>query len=221
MPGLMYHIAFAKLVYQKVSKCLKLDKTKFLEGNLIPDLATDKKLSHYRMPASKAGFVVPNMYMVRKDLFDLSNPVKLGMYTHLYLDYHFIEGFLIPEFIWDVENNLVINPRNKKTWTKESFFPNNKQDGLYGAYTETNQLLIRDGRVPTTIFDEIPEILTDTGIAVYDTRREKTWVKELKGYFAENRPYTGDIFNYDRLWSAIESMAEDVAKEIINAAKTA
>ncbi|CCY71178.1 unknown [Clostridium sp. CAG:921] len=73
----------------------------------------------------------------------------------------------------------------------------------------------------TTIFDEIPEILTNTGIAVYDTRREKTWVKELKGYFAENRPYTGDIFNYDRLWSAIESMAEDVAKEIINAAKAA
>ena len=24
-----------------------------------------------------------------------------GMYCHLYLDYYFIEEFLIPEFIWD------------------------------------------------------------------------------------------------------------------------
>ena len=115
-----------------------------MAGNLIPDLATDKKKSHYRKKASVDGFFVPEMELVKRDLFVPEDSVKFGMFCHLYLDYYFIEEFLIPEFIWDVDKMRVINPRNHKEWDVKTFF---SHSGMYGAYTEINQLMVRDGHV--------------------------------------------------------------------------
>ena len=70
---------------------------------------------------------------------------------------------------------------------------------MYGSYTEINQLLLKDKRVSPDTVKELPEILPNTGIPVYDVRREKTWKAELEGYLAEKKEYTGDIFDYDRL----------------------
>ncbi len=196
MPGILYHLSFAEEVYRDLSKVCTLDKVSFMAGNLIPDLATDKKKSHYRKPASLVGFVVPELENVKKELFAMEDSIKLGMYCHLYLDYYFIEKFLIPEFTWDTEKMQVINPRNKKSWDSKTFF---SQDGMYGSYTEINQLLLKDKRVSPDTVKELPEILPNTGIPVYDVRREKTWKAELEGYLAEKKEYTGDIFDYDRL----------------------
>ena len=52
MPGILYHLAFAEEVYRNFSEQMKLDKVNFMAGNLIPDLANDKKASHYRKKAS-------------------------------------------------------------------------------------------------------------------------------------------------------------------------
>ena len=201
MPGILYHLSFAEEVYRILPYGLNLNKVAFMAGNLIPDLAVDKKHSHYREPASVKGFYVPNMEMVKKELYVPSDPIKFGMYCHLYLDYYFIEDFLIPEFIWDNENMKVINPRNGMEWDVSIFF---SQDGMYGSYTEINQLLVKDGHVSMQTVAEIPEILPNTGMEVFDTRREKTWKKELEEYIAEKKPYTGNIFNYERLWASIE-----------------
>ena len=143
MPGILYHLSFAEEVYRKLVPIMPLDKVSFMAGNLIPDLATDKKRSHYRKKASVDGFFVPEMELVRRDLFVPKDSVKFGMFCHLYLDYYFIEEFLIPEFIWDVETMRVINPRNNKEWDVKTFF---SHSGMYGAYTEINQLLVRDGK---------------------------------------------------------------------------
>ena len=43
MPGILYHLAFAEEVYRNFSEQMKLDKVNFMAGNLIPDLANDKK----------------------------------------------------------------------------------------------------------------------------------------------------------------------------------
>ena len=51
MPGILYHLAFAEEVYRNFSEQMKLDKVNFMAGNLIPDLANDKKASHYRKKA--------------------------------------------------------------------------------------------------------------------------------------------------------------------------
>lgn len=211
MPGILYHLSFAEEVYQKLAPVMSLDKVSFMAGNLIPDLAIDKKQSHYRKKASVDGFFVPEMELVKRDLFVPKDSVKFGMFCHLYLDYYFIEEFLIPEFIWDVETMRVINPRNNKEWDVKTFF---SHSGMYGVYTEINQLMVRDGHVSLSTVKEFPEILPSTGIAVFDTRRDKTWKAELEEYLAQKKDYTGEIFDYDRLWSCIERIATQFVQEI-------
>ena len=211
MPGILYHVSFAEEVFRKLNTVLHLKKIDFMAGNLIPDLAIDKQKSHYRENASVAGFFVPNMELVKKDWFDLTDSKKFGMYCHFYLDYHFIEGFLIPEFIWDAKNMVVINPRNHKQWDVKTFF---SHSGMYGSYTEINQLLVRDGHVSLDTIKEIPEILPNTGNSVFDTRRDKTWKAELEEYLAQKKAYTGDIFDYDRLWNYIKCIATQFVHEI-------
>ena len=211
MPGILYHLSFAEEVYRKLAPVMPLDKVSFLAGNLIPDLATDKKRSHYRKKASVDGFFVPEMELVKRDLFVPEDSVKFGMFCHLYLDYYFIEEFLIPEFVWDVERMKVINPRNNKEWDVKTFF---SHSGMYGAYTEINQLLVRDGHVSVSTIEEIPEILPNTGLTVFDARREKTWKAELDEYLAQKKEYTGEIFDYNRLWSCIERIATQFVDEI-------
>lgn len=211
MPGILYHLSFAEEVYRKLETVIPLDKISFMAGNLIPDLAVDKKNSHYRMDASVKGFFVPQMDLVKSDLFFPEDSIKFGMFCHLYLDYYFIEEFLIPEFIWDVTNGKVINPRNNKEWDKAAFFSN---AGMYGAYTEINQLLLSDGKVSFATLEQIPELLPCTGITVFDTRRAKTWKTELEGYLAEKKDYTGDIFDYDRLWSFVVRISDQLVEEV-------
>ena len=211
MPGILYHLSFAEEVYRKLAPVMPLDKVSFMAGNLIPDLATDKKQSHYRKKASVDGFFVPELELVKRDLFVPEDSVKFGMFCHLYLDYYFIEEFLIPEFIWDAETMRVINPRNNKEWDVKTFF---SHSGMYGAYTEINQLMVRDGHVSISTVEEIPEILPNTGLTVFDARREKTWKAELDEYLAQKKEYTGEIFDYNRLWSCIERIATQFVDEI-------
>lgn len=211
MPGILYHLSFAEEVYRKLAPVMPLDKVSFMAGNLIPDLATDKKQSHYRKKASVDGFFVPEMELVKRDLFVPEDSVKFGMFCHLYLDYYFIEEFLIPEFVWDVEKMKVINPRNNKEWDVKTFF---SHSGMYGAYTEINQLMVRDGHVSISTVEEIPAILPNTGLTVFDARREKTWKAELEEYLAQEKEYTGEIFEYNRLWSCIERIATQFVEEI-------
>lgn len=212
MPGILYHLSFAELVFQKLKEMgVSIDKTPFMCGNLIPDLAVDKKLSHFRKNASIDGFFVPDMEKVKKCLLIKDNPIKFGMYCHLYLDYYFIEKFLIPEFIWDYTNKKVINPRTHKEWDVKTFF---SHSGMYGSYTEINQLLIRDGHVSMTTVNSLPEILPATGLPIFDERRELTWKAELEKYLAQKKDYTGEVFDYDRLWNSIEEIATQLVKEV-------
>lgn len=213
MPGILYHLGFAEEVYRKLTPVMSLDKISFMAGNLIPDLATNKKQSHYRKKASVDGFFVPEMELVKKELFEPENSIKFGMFCHLYLDYYFIEEFLIPEFIWDAKTMSVINPRNNKKWDVDTFF---SHSGMYGAYTEINQLIVRNGHVSLDTIEKIPALLPNTGLPIFDVRREKTWKAELEEYLEQKKEYTGEIFDYNRLWSCIERIATQFVYEISN-----
>ena len=232
MPGILTHEAFAELFRTQLRKELllrlmrfdfrsaqvlfhflhNLNQTDFFSGNQIPDLATDKKASHYRIPASVDGFVVPDLEKVKNVLFYPEHSIKFGCYTHLWLDYHFIEGLLIPSFEWDLERQKVRNPRNGKTWTKDEFF---SPDSLYGAYTEMNHLMIRDEHISLRLLNRLPDVLPATGIPIFDCRREQTWREELNKYLAENRPYTGEVFEYSYFISCLENLAQKFTQEIL------
>ena len=199
MPGISYHLGFADLVSKSFSETKWFDKNDFFAGNLIPDLAKDKTNSHYRKSASVDGFVVPELTAAKKELIVRGNSIKLGIYSHLYLDYHFIEGFLIPD------------PRNNMCWNVSEFF---SHDGvLYGAYTEINHLMIRDNRVPFDTIERIPNHLPITGLSIFDERREKSWKDDFEGYMGQKKEYTGDVFDYERLWKYIEDVARQFVEE--------
>lgn len=214
MPGIMYHLAFAEEV--KLHLKTSINDVEFFSGNLIPDLALDKKASHFKIPASVQGFEVPNMNEVKKKLYDKSSSIKIGMYCHLYLDYHFIESYLIPEFIWDAEKMEVINPRNGKSWPVEQFFAKPANGGiLYNGYTQINKLLLSDKHIKMETIEKIPDILPDTNIPIFDTRRKKTWREELDCYLSENAPYTGEALDYNRLCNSISAIAKKFVNEEI------
>ena len=211
MPGILYHLSFAEQVYRRISDKLTLNKVAFMAGNLIPDLSTDKNSAHYSIKASLDGFWVPNMEVVTEDLFVPEDSVKFGMFCHLYLDYHFIEEFLIPEFIWNEAEDKVINPRNGKEWDIKTFF---SHSGMYGSYTEINQLMIKDGHVPLNTVAQISDVLPKSGLPVFDSRRTKTWRDELNEYLHAEKEYTGDVFNYERLWNYIERISSQFVEEV-------
>lgn len=212
MPGIMYHLSFAEEVYRYLK--IPVNKVNFFAGNLIPDLVLDKKASHFRVEASVKGFVVPNMKQVKEVLYDKSNSIKLGMYCHLYLDYHFIEDYLIPEFIWDADKMEVINPRNGKKWQVKEFFAKPSEGGiLYNGYTQINNLLVKNGHIKMQTIEMLPNNLPNTGIHLFDERREKTWREELNAYLSEDTTYTGEALDYNRLWNSISSIAKKLISE--------
>lgn len=213
MPGTLEHIAFAKEVYRNMPSNISINHTLFMVGNLIPDIASDHSKAHYRKPASIPGLFTPDMKQVKTDLYSLNNALFLGMYSHLYLDDKFIECFLIPEFIWDYEAMKIINPRNGMQWKPEVFFA---QEGIYDSYSEINSLLLRDGHVSIKDIDEIPETPPLTGIPVFDNWKQESWKEEIYGYLAEKKPYTGNIFDYDRLWNFIKKTAIQFVKELFS-----
>lgn len=208
------HLAFAEEIYRHLES--PVNDVEFFAGNLIPDLVPDKKASHFRMPASVQGFEVPDMNEVKKNLYDKSNSITLGMYCHLYLDYHFIESYLIPEFIWNVDKMEVINPRNGNVWSVKQFFAKPANGGiLYNSYTQINKLLLSEKHIKMETVETLPDILPPTNIPLFDTRREKTWREELNGYLSEDAPYTGEALDYHRLWNSISTIAEKFVNEEI------
>ncbi len=212
MPGLLHHLSFAEAVYRMLESHIPIDKVSFMEGNIIPDLAIDKAHSHYRKSASAQGFFVPDMVLVKKDLFNIDDPVKFGMYCHLYLDYYFIEEFLIPEFIWDTKTMKVTNPRNHKEWDVQTFF---SPSAMYGAYMEISQLLIRDGHISLVTVEELPELLPNTGLSVFDERRNNSWKNRFQEYLSQGKDYKGEIFDYDKLLDFFKRIAFEFVSEVL------
>lgn len=211
MPGMLSHIMFAKEVYRELPICI--DKALFMSGNLIPDLPTDKDASHYRKPSlSVPDLLAPDLQEVKSKFLNVENALFLGIYSHLYLDNRFIEGFMISELDWNYEKMRVVNPKNGLEWTASEFF---SQDGMYGSYSEINGLMLRDGYVSIDDISDIPETLPLTGVPVFDNnRKSQSWKEEFYGYIRERKPYTGKLFDYDRMCSFIKKTAHEFVEEI-------
>lgn len=213
MPGMLYHLSFAQQVYSKLSPILPLDKINFMAGNLIPDLAeADKQKTHYRKKASNGILWVPDLEQVRKELYFPNDSIKFGMYSHLYLDYYFFEKFLIPSFLWDKENGKVIHSKNKKEWNLKDFF---SRAGLYRGYGEINYLMIENHHVSLESVKEIPKILPNTGIPLFDKRVEKTWKEELEDYLSKKIEYTGEILDYPSFWDFLKETVKQFVEDVL------
>lgn len=208
MPELCYHAYFATLVKNELEFKREDLINKFYQGNFIPDMfdKAGKNRTHMYIPYSY-GFEVPDIdkiYNICKDHLD--NPIVFGIYSHLYLDTRYIKEYLVSAFKWDMENGIIINPKNGKSFTKNEFF-GSKNTGLYLAYTSINPFLIKDCNLD---MNSISETLEMSGIDIFDVgRREKTWKEELKYYLSQDVKYTGDVLDYNELTEKIKMFAKD------------
>lgn len=209
MPGILSHELFADKVYRRLADTVFLSKVDFLAGNLIPDLTLDKSRTHYYIPTGIDGLFIPNMEEAKKNLFDPEDSLKLGMFSHIYLDYYFIKDILLTYFIWDTENNKVINKLNYNELSIKSFF---SQSGLYGFYTKSNQEILSNQLISLITIAAIPSILPNSGLSEFDSRRDKTWRTELNEYLSQKVDYNGNIFDIQFLWDFIDKMAIQFTK---------
>ena len=213
MPGLLLHLTFGKMIYDKIGKELNVDKGDFLSGCLIPDLTVDKKASHYRVPASITKYLVPEMDRVKNDLLDLNNSLYLGIYCHLYLDHHFFENYIFKKYKW--EKGFVTVPHSELVLSEEEFFKSG--NGIYKAYGELNHLLLSDGKITMNDLDIINEILPNTSIDVFDNRKEKGWKTELYEYLTTENEYLGQILDYYDVVAFLENLVEPFINSITRA----
>ncbi len=204
MPGLLLHLAFGKMIYDKIGNNYSIDKSDFLSGCLIPDMTVNKKASHYRVPASITKYLVPDMERVKNDLLDLNNSLYLGIYCHLYLDHHFFENYIFKKYRW--ENGYVTVPHSEYTLSEEEFFKSG--NGIYKAYGELNHLLLRDGKITNDDLSIIKEYLPNTKIDIFDIRREKTWKNELNEYLTTENEYLGQILDYNDVILLLENLTD-------------
>ncbi|MBQ9116132.1 MAG: hypothetical protein IJY04_03825 [Clostridia bacterium] len=212
MPGILYHLTFAEMVALRLKEVLSpADRAEFLAGNLLPDLAKNKALSHFRKPASLDGMLVPDLQKAAELMLPPHRPLLFGAYCHLFLDASFIEEILIATFIWDKERKTVTSRESGLTVSIGEFFSDN---GIYGAYTELNQLLIRDGYVSSELIDSIPDVIPKTGIEFLDYRREMSWREELNGYLSEKRAYTGRLLRYEFISERFNTFADRLASSL-------
>ena len=204
MPGILSHALFADEIYRKLANEFFLSKIDFLSGNLIPDLTLNKNLTHYYVSTDIDGLFIPDIECAENELFIPENSIKLGMFCHIYLDYYFIKDLLLPKFIWDTKNDKVINRLNNNEWTIPEFF---SQNGLYGFYTKSNQMILENQLISLITIASIPTILPNSGIYKFDLRRNQTWRAELNGYLSQNVDYAGEIFDIKFLWDFIDNMS--------------
>ena len=93
MPSIAAHMVTAKLV----SEILGINDKEFIKGNLLPDVILDNE-SHHKIKGKY--FLIPNLDYFKNNL-DLNNKLELGYYTHLLLDYYFLEEY-VPNKINDL-----------------------------------------------------------------------------------------------------------------------
>lgn len=159
MPGYLFHLAFGEEVLKKGG--IK-DKEAFKLGNIAPDLAPNKMLSHFKS-SSIGTFIVPNI----KSFIDsystelLENDFMKGYLAHIYLDYYFIKNFVskyivtldkkmqptsnpnLVKFIKLLKNNKYIDLEEKPAEPIEvdSFF---RERILHREYSSLNNYLRND-----------------------------------------------------------------------------
>ncbi|MBR3180879.1 zinc dependent phospholipase C family protein [Candidatus Saccharibacteria bacterium] len=173
MPGFICHLACANTVWKERKD---LDYTKFVLGNITPDLAKDKQKSHFRVPNGN-GWYIPNILEVEKTLLKPDSSF-LGMYCHLFLDYFFISNYLSRRYRFHPESNIVENLETGEIWDGNVFL---SPKGLYGSYSDTNQALLDDGFLPDEVF-KLPDSIPKTNLSIFDDRNDSNWLEDTKKY---------------------------------------
>jgi len=210
MPGFLYHFACSEFVLRNRPDLRDGEnRTAFLLGNVIPDLAKDKNASHYRSIRA-SGWKIPNLTRARQQLLANPNPLLLGCYCHLYLDCYFISHHLAGRYLL-LFSNRVADFRHDRIYDADYFL---SRRGLYGAYDIGNSLLLDEGLLPEALLD-LPANPPLTGIAVFDNRSDKNWRAQVQHYLESMPPdRSSEVFTPEELRDITLTAGANFLKEI-------
>ena len=211
MPGTLMHLALAQRVYQGIKEKLSIDKIQFFIGNIMPDEARDKTKSHFRVPSSVDGYCLPSIELIKKELFDKNDPIRLGCYCHLFFDYHFFEDYAFSQFIFDKEKGKITSKESGEEWEHKEFW---SPRVFYSSYSVLNTPILKDGLVDLDDIDKMPEILPFINDERFDVRRDKTWKSEIYSFLNNKHEYTKCVLEYARCKEIIEKTAQMLVDEI-------
>ena len=213
MPGMVYHLLFAKLTAEKLHE----DIEDYVIGNILPDFAKNKDSVHH-YPNSSNSFFVPDLDAAKRRYSRVSSEsLRHGVLAHLYCDKRFTEDFLMNRFEYDPRREIVTLRKDpKRVWTLQKFF---SYEGLYHAYSEMNPMIFQK-HLPG--YDDIeglnlewlkglPHKLPCTGVSTLDDRTTDDWFGYLEGILENPPEYTGELFSIEEMVGFIVQVAEDFA----------
>ena len=144
MPGYILHLTAAKMF-------LDHSENDFYVGNLLPDVTSDKKVSHFRNPEYEENMIeYPDLELFRNKYRDyLDDPCVYGYYFHLYVDNKFFSEYFPSRFtLLDDELNRVCKRKDTakvrieatgELIARDDFF---SEKYYYGDFTKMNNYLI-------------------------------------------------------------------------------
>ena len=142
MPSQITHLAVAKKYLEKHPGQIK-NLQQFLDGNVVPDLATNKAESHCGIRVETHDILKWNREKVNPNKFiethDMSNDFNKGQYLHLYVDYCYYNDFLLWYFKKQ-QNGNQINADMYETTRRDEVYLQNKYGVNYGNTTLVREL---------------------------------------------------------------------------------
>ena len=207
MPGFLYHFACSEYVLQNRSDLQnEVDRDAFLLGNVIPDLAKDKDISHFRN-VHVNGWKTPNLTVARQRLLAEPNPLRLGCYCHLFLDHFFITKHLAKRCALVFDGRVIEFPRDR-VYDVKVFL---SERGLYGSYDAGNAILINQCLLPEDYL-ELPANPPLTGIDEFDNRSDKNWHTQVNRYLENIANESTNVFTPTEL----KDITMDGARAFLN-----
>lgn len=211
MPGMVYHLLFAKLTAEKLHE----DVEDYVIGNILPDFANNKDSVHH-YPNTSNTFFVPDLDAAKRRYSRVSSEsLRHGILAHLYCDKRFTEDFLMNRFEYDPRREVVALKKGpKRIWTLQKFF---SYEGLYRAYSEMNPMVFQ---IYLPGYDNIegldiewlkglPHELPRTGVSTLDDRTTDDWFGYLEGILENPPEYIGELFSIEEMVDFIVQVADD------------
>lgn len=195
----MIHIAIAK----EVNKKLKMDENLLYLGTLAPDLSKilKRKKSRSHFYTTKDAPDLDKFILKYKK--EMSRPIEMGYYIHLYVDKLWDE--LFTKDIIDLDSITLLNGTKIKVKEKDAKKLLNKDfsninENIINKYDIDLSLFDKSIRVPKIYIDEIPNkkiklVIDDINKILSESKKERTVILDEKNVYKFINSSSKEIIN--------------------------
>lgn len=229
MPGYVIHLAVAERI---IKKC-NMDDTSayfFRIGSIAPDTQRtgEKKMSHFWSDETLRHFMrKPDLNMfLSKYGHRLSEPYVYGYYTHLFLDYRFVNEYWRKHYLFYDDNEKPCDDYDRVSMVhyidhdvmikRDIFFSDSY---YYGDYDRMNMYLIKKYNIVPPAYR--CGVLSEGGIAEVDNKLSESNLKEMLDRLGRTASYKKDadctepllqVFDMTELTELIEAVTENMTE---------